>query len=79
MTEDIIAAIKERLGDAHKILITSHVRPDGDAVGSLLGFGLALQNAVITSYSIHYTKLYDGDEEAKAIVDTVEQTDTAAE
>jgi len=45
MTEDIIAAIKERLGDAHKILITSHVRPDGDAVGSLLGFGLALQNA----------------------------------
>jgi len=45
MTEDIIAAIKERLGDAHKILITSHIRPDGDAVGSLLGFGLALQNA----------------------------------
>jgi bifunctional oligoribonuclease and PAP phosphatase NrnA len=45
MTEDIIAAIKERLGDAQKILITSHVRPDGDAVGSLLGLGLALQNA----------------------------------
>jgi phosphoesterase RecJ-like protein len=45
MTEDIIAAIKERLGEAQKILITSHVRPDGDAVGSLLGLGLALQNA----------------------------------
>ena len=45
MTEDIIAAIKDRLGDAQKILITSHVRPDGDAVGSLLGLGLALQNA----------------------------------
>ncbi len=45
MTLDIIAAIKERLGGAQKILITSHVRPDGDAVGSLLGLGLALQNA----------------------------------
>ena len=45
MTEDIIAAIKERLEAAQKILITSHVRPDGDAIGSLLGLGLALQNA----------------------------------
>jgi len=45
MTEEIIAAIKERLGNARKVLITSHVRPDGDAVGSLLGLGLALQNA----------------------------------
>ncbi|MGB7875827.1 MAG: DHH family phosphoesterase [Anaerolineales bacterium] len=45
MSEDIIAAIKERLGQAQKILITSHVRPDGDAVGSLLGLGLALGNA----------------------------------
>ena len=45
MTKDIIAAIKDRLGDAQKILVTSHVRPDGDAVGSLLGLGLALQNA----------------------------------
>jgi bifunctional oligoribonuclease and PAP phosphatase NrnA len=45
MPEDTIAAIKERLGDAQKILITSHIRPDGDAIGSLLGLGLALQNA----------------------------------
>jgi len=45
MTEDIIAAIKTRLGEAQKILITSHVRPDGDAIGSLLGLGLALQSA----------------------------------
>jgi len=45
MPGDIIAAIKKRLGDAQKILITSHVRPDGDAIGSLLGLGLALQNA----------------------------------
>lgn len=45
MFEDIIAAIDARLGEAQKILITSHVRPDGDAVGSLLGLGLALENA----------------------------------
>lgn len=45
MSGNIITAIKERLENAQKILITSHVRPDGDAVGSLLGLGLALQNA----------------------------------
>ena len=45
MTEDIIAAIGERLRTAQKILISSHVRPDGDAVGSMLGLGLALQDA----------------------------------
>ena len=45
MPGDIIAATKERLGDARKILITSHIRPDGDAIGSLLGLGMALQNA----------------------------------
>ena len=28
-----------------KILIVSHIRPDGDAVGSVLGLGLALQAA----------------------------------
>ena len=30
------------LRDAQRILVASHVRPDGDAVGSLLGLGLAL-------------------------------------
>jgi phosphoesterase RecJ-like protein len=45
MTEDITAAIADRLRAAQKILIASHVRPDGDAVGSLLGLGLALENA----------------------------------
>jgi bifunctional oligoribonuclease and PAP phosphatase NrnA len=42
---DINEAIKSRLNSGTNILITSHVRPDGDAVGSLLGLGLALQNA----------------------------------
>jgi bifunctional oligoribonuclease and PAP phosphatase NrnA len=45
MTEQDDAAIKERLEAAQKVLVVSHVRPDGDAVGSLLGMGLALQNA----------------------------------
>ncbi|MBA4379209.1 MAG: hypothetical protein C0393_00700 [Anaerolinea sp.] len=45
MDQDIIAAIKERLSVAQKILVVSHVRPDGDAIGSLLALGLALQEA----------------------------------
>lgn len=45
MNNEIIGAIKERLEKAKNIVIASHVRPDGDAVGSLLGLGLALKNA----------------------------------
>jgi phosphoesterase RecJ-like protein len=37
--------IKARLAVANKIVIASHVRPDGDAIGSLLGLGLALRDA----------------------------------
>jgi len=37
--------IKDRLAIAKKIVIASHVRPDGDAIGSLLGMGLALRDA----------------------------------
>lgn len=40
---EIDLQIKARLDAATNILIVSHVRPDGDAVGSLLGLGLALQ------------------------------------
>lgn len=45
MTDNMDAEVKERLDAAHKVLIASHVRPDGDAIGSLIGLGLALQNA----------------------------------
>ncbi|HSB00515.1 MAG TPA: DHH family phosphoesterase [Anaerolineales bacterium] len=38
-------AIKERLDRSKKVIVASHVRPDGDAIGSLLGLGLALQEA----------------------------------
>jgi bifunctional oligoribonuclease and PAP phosphatase NrnA len=42
---DLQAAIKERLQAGQRALITSHIRPDGDAIGSLLALGLGLQGA----------------------------------
>jgi bifunctional oligoribonuclease and PAP phosphatase NrnA len=45
MNQDIKGAVKERLEKSKNIIITSHVRPDGDAIGSLLGLGLALRDA----------------------------------
>src|SRR5512133_2102120 len=45
MTEEMLGAIKQRLDRSKNIIIASHVRPDGDAIGSLLGLGLALINA----------------------------------
>lgn len=40
-----ISALRDALQPAQQVLITSHLRPDGDAIGSLLGLGLALQEA----------------------------------
>jgi phosphoesterase RecJ-like protein len=40
-----IVVIRDQLSAAKKILVISHQRPDGDAIGSLLAMGLALQNA----------------------------------
>ena len=45
MIEAIDASIKERLENAERILITGHIRPDGDAIGSMLALGLSLLNA----------------------------------
>lgn len=45
MDSQLTGAIKDRLSAASKIVIASHVRPDGDAIGSLLGLGLALRDA----------------------------------
>lgn len=45
MDNQLTGEIKNRLHSAKKIVIVSHVRPDGDAIGSVLGLGLALQNA----------------------------------
>ncbi|MCQ3936340.1 MAG: hypothetical protein DPW18_04755 [Chloroflexi bacterium] len=45
MDIQLTGEIRNRLAAANRIVIASHVRPDGDAVGSLLGLGLALQDA----------------------------------
>lgn len=37
--------IRALLEPAQRILVVSHIRPDGDAVGSLLGLGLSLKEA----------------------------------
>lgn len=37
--------IKSRIESANNILVTSHFRPDGDAIGSVIAFGLALIDA----------------------------------
>ncbi len=43
MRDDIHDQIRQLISGAAKILVISHIRPDGDAVGSLLGLGIALQ------------------------------------
>ncbi len=45
MDKTAIQDARQRLKSAQRLLLTSHIRPDGDAVGSLLGMGLALENA----------------------------------
>lgn len=45
MNNQLTGEIKSRLAVAKKIVIASHVRPDGDAIGSLLALGLALRDA----------------------------------
>jgi len=45
MDDSVIETTRRELHQANRILIVSHLRPDGDAVGSLLGLGLALQEA----------------------------------
>jgi bifunctional oligoribonuclease and PAP phosphatase NrnA len=45
MSSEISQAIREALTNAKRVLIVSHIRPDGDAIGSTLGLGLAMQAA----------------------------------
>jgi len=42
---DLQTKIKNRFQAAQRILITTHIRPDGDAIGSSLALGLALIDA----------------------------------
>jgi bifunctional oligoribonuclease and PAP phosphatase NrnA len=43
MNDELLSSIRSRLQGVERVLIVSHIRPDGDAVGSLLGLGLALE------------------------------------
>lgn len=45
MNEELLRRIQVKLAGARRVLAVSHIRPDGDAVGSLLGFGLSLQQS----------------------------------
>lgn len=42
LASSLVNSIQFELSSAKRILIVSHIRPDGDAVGSLLGLGLSL-------------------------------------
>lgn len=42
MNSPLVAQIGQAFADAQRILIVSHIRPDGDAIGSMLGLGQAL-------------------------------------
>ena len=45
MNGELNEAIQSRLAASQSVLVASHVRPDGDAIGSLLAMGLALEDA----------------------------------
>ena len=45
MIDHSVESLREIISDARRVLVITHVRPDGDAIGSLLGLGLALQQA----------------------------------
>lgn len=45
MSELLHHEIRNRIQTARRVLVVTHVRPDGDAIGSLLGLGLALRQA----------------------------------
>jgi len=44
MENNLHEQIMQLLHNASRVLVVSHIRPDGDAVGSLLGMGLALKD-----------------------------------
>jgi phosphoesterase RecJ-like protein len=45
ITNTLINAVTQLFQNGQSFLVISHIRPDGDAIGSLLGLGLALQQA----------------------------------
>lgn len=45
MNNGVWQEVGQQLRDSKRVLICSHIRPDGDAVGSMLGLGMALREA----------------------------------
>jgi len=45
MSDALQAEIRSKIRVSQRVLVATHVRPDGDAIGSLLGLGLALRQA----------------------------------
>jgi phosphoesterase RecJ-like protein len=43
MNNEFLTQVRLNIQQAERIAVLSHIRPDGDAVGSLLGFGLGLE------------------------------------
>jgi phosphoesterase RecJ-like protein len=43
--DQVHETIRQQVKDARRILMVAHIRPDGDAVGALIGMGLALSQA----------------------------------
>ena len=43
MTDTLHTAIRKMLQGASNIVVAAHIRPDGDAIGSVLGLGLAIR------------------------------------
>jgi bifunctional oligoribonuclease and PAP phosphatase NrnA len=44
MTTIELQTAREQIARAKRVLVVTHISPDGDAIGSLLGFGLAVRN-----------------------------------
>ena len=45
MSDALEEKIRKVIRTSQRVLVATHVRPDGDAIGSLLGLGLALRQA----------------------------------
>ncbi|MEJ2511058.1 MAG: bifunctional oligoribonuclease/PAP phosphatase NrnA [Anaerolineales bacterium] len=45
MNKDLVEQTRQKIEQAQRVLVCSHTRPDGDAIGSLLALGQALQDA----------------------------------
>ncbi len=69
MTPSIIESCKKQIGNSEKIVITTHVNPDGDAIGSALGLWSILAQAGKSSTVIvpneypEFLKWMDGSDE----------------